>query len=223
MELILYWLATAVLLLLAVWLAGLFAQTRSLAALFTLIVAIGLVYDNGIIAAGSLIGTGPLLEALNWPRYVIHAFATPLLVIVALDLAQRYGLAWSTRTGWSAAFWVLTVLLVAYGVVVELLPLSLVAESSGGVTSYAPAGGSGFPLPAMVTMVALTAVGVLIWVRKSWPWLGLGAILAFIGFGVAPALDFTVLGQFAEVVLIGGISLSESRLAQQHRRVPKAA
>lgn len=208
MELLLYWLATAVLLVLAVWLSRLFGRTRSLAALFTLLVTIGLVYDNGIIAAGGLIGEGLLLEALNWPRYVIHAFATPLLVIVALDLAQRFGLGWSRNTAWPAVFWTVTILLIAYGVVVELLPLSLVAESGDGIISYGPAGGASFPVPAMVTMVALTAVGVLIWISKSWPWLELGAILAFIGFGVAPALDFTVLGPFAEVVLIGGIAMS---------------
>lgn len=217
MELILYWLSAAVLLLLAIWLGRLLAATRSLAALFTLIVTLGLVYDNGIIAAGSLIGEGPLLEALNWPRYVIHAFATPLLVIVPLDQASRAGLSWAGQSAWRVLLWGLTLLLIAYGVIYELLPLSLVAEAENGVLSYAPAGGAGFPVPAIATMVVLTVIGIILWSARSWPYLALGALLAFIGFGVAPALDFTVLGQIAEVVLIGGIALTENWLAQRAR------
>jgi len=112
MELILYWLSALVLLAFAVWQASLLSRTGSMAALFTLIVTLGLVYDNGIIAAGSLIGTGPLLEALNWPRYVIHAFATPLLVMVSFDLARRFGLRWAELPQWRTAFWVFTVQLI---------------------------------------------------------------------------------------------------------------
>lgn len=224
MELILYWLSAAVLLVLAIWLSSLLARTGSLAAACTLIVTLGLVYDNGVIAAGNLIGAGPLLEALNWPRYVIHAFATPLLVMVSFNLARRFGLQWASRSGWRLGFWALTVLLIGYGVVVELLPLSLVAENNDGIVSYGPAGGAGFPLPAIVTMLPLTVIGIILWIRRGWPWLAVGSLLAFAGFGVAPALDFTVLGQIAEVVLIGGIALSESHLTNDTAlRRPAAA
>jgi len=54
MELILYWLSALVLLAFAVWQASLLSRTGSMAALFTLIVTLGLVCDNGIIAAGGL-------------------------------------------------------------------------------------------------------------------------------------------------------------------------
>ena len=222
MELILYWLSAIVLLAFAVWISSLLARTGSMAAAFTLIVTLGLVYDNGVIAAGNLIGTGPLLEALNWPRYVIHAFATPLLVMVSLDLARRFGLRWAGQSGWRIAFWAFTVLLIGYGVVFELLPLSLVAENNDGIVSYGPAGGAGFPLPAIATMVPLIFIGIILWVKRGWAWLAVGSVLAVVGFGVAPALDFTVLGQIAEVALIGGITLSESHLASP-RGHPAAA
>ncbi len=224
MELILYWLSAAVLLGFAVWLSSLLARTGSMAAAFTLIVTLGLVYDNGVIAAGNLIGAGNLLEALNWPRYVIHAFATPLLAMVSFDLARRFGLRWASQSGWKIAFWAFTVLLIAYGVVFELLPLSLVAENSDGIISYGPAGGASFPLPAVATMVPLTVIGLILWVKRGFAWLAVGSLLALVGFGVAPALDFTVLGQIAEVALIGGISLSESHLANSSPfRRPAAA
>ncbi len=227
MELALYWLSAAVLLSLALWLGGLYARSHSLGALCALIVTIGLIYDNGVIAAGSLIGTGPLLEALNWPRYVIHAFATPLLIIVALDFARRSDLAWASRTAGRYGLIGLTLAIIAYGVIFELLPLSLVAESADGVLSYVPAGGAGFPMPAMVTMVVLAAVGIILWAAQGWPWLGVGALLAFAGFGLAPALDFEVLGQVAEVVLIGGIAVTElwlvRRLARPFTSAPPLA
>ncbi len=212
MELALYWTSAAVLLALAIWLGGLYRRGRSIAALCTLIVAAGLIYDNAVIAAGSLMGPGPLLEALNWPRYVVHAFATPLLIIVALDFAHRWNLAWASRPLGRFGLIGLTLAMIAYGVIFELLPLSLVVESADGVISYAPAGGAGVPVPAMATMVALAAVGIILWAVRGWPWLAVGALLAFVGFGLAPALDFEVLGQLAEVVLIGGIAVTELRV-----------
>ncbi len=216
MELFLYWLSAIVLAGLAVWLARLWGRTRSLAALCALIVTAGLVYDNGIIAAGSLIGAGPLLEALNWPRYVIHAFATPLLIVAGLDFARRARLGWAQQRGWQLVLLGVAAAMIVYGVVFELLPLSLVAESEGGIVSYGPEGGASMPVPALVTMVVLTAVGVALWVARGWSWLTISSLLAVAGFGLAPALEFEVLGQIAEVVLIGGIAMTERWLAQQH-------
>ena len=39
---------------------------------------VALVYDNTIAAAGSFIGEGALLRALTVPRFVGHAFLTPV-------------------------------------------------------------------------------------------------------------------------------------------------
>src|SRR5690625_1809936 len=85
---LLYLLAALILAGLAVPLARLLGAGFSAGLLGALIVTLGLVYDNGILAAGSLIGEGPLLENLNWARYVIHAFGTPLLFIYALHAAR---------------------------------------------------------------------------------------------------------------------------------------
>lgn len=49
-----------------------------------LLVVAGLVYDNGLLAAGHLIGTGPLLEGLNLARFWIHALVLIVVVVGAM-------------------------------------------------------------------------------------------------------------------------------------------
>jgi len=118
------------------------------------------------------------------------------------------GAAARTRAA-GAAFWLATLAMIAYGVVAELLPLSIEAQRENGILSYAPVGGSGFPLPAVITIVILTAVGVAIWRARGFPWLGVLSLLAIVGFSVGPALDFAPLEQFAEIALITAILITE--------------
>ena len=235
-----YTLVAALLLIVSVLLVRSLGRRFSLAALSALVVAVGLVYDNTVIAAGAAIGQGALLEGLNWVRYAIHALATPLLVMFAWDVAARAGSAtstveaetraltptaavaqtmrpgqgsprssWARRPSWRAFFVVVTVALIVYGVIVDLLPLRLEAETVDGVLSYAPAGGSAFPLPAAVTMGVVLAVGIWLWRVPGWPWLAVLTAAASVLFGVAPALGVPVVGQAAEVVLLAGILVTE--------------
>src|SRR5690625_7230766 len=111
------------------------------------------------------------------------------------------GAAARTRAA-GAAFWLATLAMIAYGVVAELLPLSIEAQRENGILSYAPVGGSGFPLPAVVTIIILTGVGMAIWRACGFSWLGVLSLLAIVGFSVGPGLDFPPLGQFAEVGLV---------------------
>ena len=221
---LLYLLAALILAGLAVPLVRLLGAGFSAGLLGALIVTLGLVYDNGILAAGSLIGEGPLLENLNWARYVIHAFGTPLLIIYALHAARSSDLGWARPRAAGATFWLVTLAMIAYGIVVELLPLSLEAQRENGILSYAPVGGSGFPLPAVVTIIILTGVGMAIWRACGFPWLGVLSLLAIVGFSVGPALDFAPLEQFAEIVLVTAILITERWLRLPAlRRVGAAA
>lgn len=60
-----------------------------------LLVVAALVYDNAALGLGRFIGEGPLLEALNYARYYIHAAITPLLVAWALHTLRRAGFGWA--------------------------------------------------------------------------------------------------------------------------------
>lgn len=66
-----------------------------------ILVVLGLVYDNSVIGLGTFIGEGPVLEGLNGARYWLHAFLTPLLVLVAWDVLRRARVHWA-KTVWAA-------------------------------------------------------------------------------------------------------------------------
>ena len=52
-------------------------------ALIIAVLSVGLVYDNGIVALGSSIGIGDTLERLSWPRFILHALVTPVMIVRA--------------------------------------------------------------------------------------------------------------------------------------------
>ena len=86
-----------------------------------LLVTLGLIYDNAILAGGGLIGFGPALESLSEGRFLIHALLTPLLGLYAVELLPhagvrpsvvlraRYGVGLLTLLSmagaWADAFW----------------------------------------------------------------------------------------------------------------------
>ena len=217
MNQILYALVALILAGLAVVLARLLARRFGVGALSALIVTLGLVYDNGVIALGTVVGARATLEALNWPRYWIHALCTPLLILFASGAAVRAGLGWARRPSVRGAFRLVTAALIAYGVIVEL-PAALEPNDAGGVLRYEGAGGSSVPVPAIATNLALIAVGIALWPARGWPWLAVASVAALVGFGLGPLGAPAVVGQVAEVVLIGGIVATEGWL--QRRDAP---
>ncbi|MFD0593264.1 hypothetical protein ACFQZ4_12480 [Catellatospora coxensis] len=81
-------------------LAGLAARRRAAAgpaAILVAVICVGLAYDSGAVAVGRPLGFGAALEAVNAPRYWIHAVFTPLLVVAATALAARLGVTWLRR------------------------------------------------------------------------------------------------------------------------------
>ena len=73
------------------WTLRLFLQHRYPATVPLLIVLFGLVYDNAVLAGGAWIGHGELLERLSVPRFFMHAFGTPLLMLSAIGLTALGG------------------------------------------------------------------------------------------------------------------------------------
>lgn len=57
-----------------------------------LLVTFGLIYDNLVLAMGSMIGKGSFLEGLNKIRYWFHAFFTPLLIVFAWAAIREAGI-----------------------------------------------------------------------------------------------------------------------------------
>ncbi len=162
---------------LAVWAFKLWRADRSLGA-FALLLPIATVgYDNVIIAAGSWIGPGPLLEALTVPRFAGHALFTPAWIVAAVALAARAGAFPKRERLFTVGSWVLYGAMVIVGLLNEVVFFrgELVIESD--VTYYTNAGRLFTPPPPSLTMLVVVLVcGVLVLWRTRWPWMLLGAL-----------------------------------------------
>lgn len=175
------------------------------AANLPLLVVAGLLYDNTLLATGSFIGQGTLLEGLNLGRYWIHALVTPLLVVFAWHTLARAGMAWArTRPA----------IVIAVGAAVALMALELMhvvgieveAEREYGVLSYSatdPAGGP--PLMVLLVSVALLVAGFFVWRRQEWLWLLLGTLLMVVGSAVPIPVDSGAVTNAFELVLLTSI------------------
>jgi hypothetical protein len=167
---------------------------------YSLIVSVviaGLVYDNAVLGLGRWLGEGSLLEGLSWPRFLVHALVTPLLIIVGFGAARSFGLGWAQRRDLHAAACSLATLLVGWGLLSEVFGLALEPQRDAGVLSYGAASTSA-PVPAIATILVLVAVGAALWKVAGWPWLAVGALVMFVASGlggVSPLL--TNVGELA--------------------------
>ncbi|MFF5727871.1 hypothetical protein [[Kitasatospora] papulosa] len=174
------------------------------------LVCSALVWDNGVIAVGGLVGAGPLLESLSVPRFVAHALLTPLLVLWSLSAAEHAGLHRAKGRGARGAAVGLTVLLVAAGVLHDILGLTLRTERWADTLRYvndaaSPTG----PLPAIVTGLVVLSAGIVLWRSTGFVWLAVTAAVMVAVSGAA--VQVPVLGNAGEVVLNVGLLLTVRR------------
>ncbi|GAB3477086.1 hypothetical protein [Nocardiopsis coralliicola] len=188
-------------------LLGAARKQRSWCLLFAGVVAAGLVYDNGIVALGAAIGEGALLEGLNYPRFVVHALFTPLLVITAVGLARRSGAPWAQGRGVHAAFCAVAAALVAYGIGFEVAGLELVPQTEGDALRYSGAEAAP-PVPAAAAILIVIGVGLAL-VRRGGLALLLGAAAMFAA-AAAPSAPMA-LANLGEVALIAGFAITGTR------------
>ncbi|MFD6099265.1 hypothetical protein ACFVWN_28680 [Nocardiopsis flavescens] len=205
---------------LTAWLVRLALTRRSPFVWIAALVAAGLVYDNGIVALGSTLGEGPLLHALNLPRFFVHALVTPLLVVFAHGAARDAGLGWARHRAAGAVFAGAAVLLIAYGVVFELAGLSLVAGSEGDALRYSAADPSP-PVPSIAAILVLVGVGLALAVSRREPWMLAGAAVMFLAAAL-PSAPLAV-GNLGEVALIAGLALTARRMGTGLPRVAAGA
>lgn len=204
---LLFAVVTVVHVLLSVWVIRRAWLDRSWYLVLVAALTIGLVYDNGMVAVGRFIGEGPLLEALNHPRFVIHALITPTLVIVAVGMARRCGAAWARKRWVHAVFCLVATALIVYGVVTEVLGLELEVERDGDAVRYSAVEASA-PIPSIVAIVVLIAVGIAVW-RRGGYWMAIGAAIMFVAAAIQ-SLPL-VLANTGEVALVVGLVLTATR------------
>ena len=145
--------ASAYALLLAWSIILMVRRARILPSDLVVFVLAALVYDNAVLGLGSFIGEGGALEALNGARYWLHAFVTPLLVLVAWDTMVRAGVRWARSTWATIVALAITGTLIVYEIVVGAASARLVAEREYGILSYSNENAPDGP-PLMVLLVA---------------------------------------------------------------------
>lgn len=174
-----------------------------------LLVLVGLVYDNAVLAAGSAIGEGALLETLSGARYWIHAFVTPLLVVFAWHAAVRASRTaetarWLRHPGAAVAAVVVAVVLVG----VELshvVGLDLEVRREYDVLAYADDGSGGPPVMVLVVALALVVAGVAVGRWQGWWWLLAGAVAMTVGGGLPLPVPSAAATNVFELLLLASL------------------
>ncbi|MBN8656686.1 MAG: hypothetical protein J0M11_13200 [Anaerolineae bacterium] len=180
---------------------GVYQSKRSSYALLLLIVLAGLAYDVLIIMLGRFIGEGDLLKTLNAGRYVVHGFATPIMIIFGFGVLKHAGVKWAQSRTTHIVVCVVTTLLIALGVYEDVLALDLQSKTVMDILRYTNEGGiKGPPIPAMLTIVFLIVAGISLWRNTGWWWLAACAIFMFIAAGAGMG-DMFYIGNLGEVVL----------------------
>ena len=205
--------AVAYLALLAWGLAVRRRRGRWVPADLALLVVGGLVYDNALLGLGRYVGQGALLEGLNAGRYWLHAFLTPLLVVVAWDLLRRVDLGWARARAAAVGAWVLAAALVVLEIVTVVAGLRLEPTRDHGVLSYTDAAGGGPPLMVVVVGVVLLAAGALLAWRRTWWWLLVGALVMVVGGSVPLPVESGAVTNLAELTLLVTVVASIHRFA----------
>ena len=202
------------------WTLRLFLQHRHPATVPLLIVLFGLIYDNAVLAGGAWIGHGELLERLSVPRFFMHAFGTPLLMLSAIGLVRRSGVTW-VRSGLIAGGVAsLTLAMIAVGVEADLLRLHLVAKDPAGVVSYGNASSVGPPIAPVVTILVLIAAGVIVWWHNGGPWLLAGAVAQLVAAAIGDAI--VIAGNLGELALLAGLIVTDGRLSNSLEPIPNS-
>ncbi len=208
--------ATAYALLLVWGIALVARRRRRRTSDLALLVLSALVYDNAVIGLGAWIGEGTGLEALNAVRYWLHAFVTPLLVLVAWSFLARAGVRWA-KTVWARVIAVvITGALIVYEVIVGAASAQLVARQEYGTLSYSNENAPGGPpLMVLVVAAALLVAGIWVWKRQGWPWLCVVTVVMVIGSAVPFDIASGAVTNAFELVLLIGVLAT---IAFQDRR-----
>jgi hypothetical protein len=165
---------------------------------------------------GFLIGEGTLLKTLNIVRYVIHAFATPLLCYIVFSLACAMGVKIFQSRASAAAVWVLVAGFMLLGYRHELSSMDFVPKVRWGVLNYVHAVSSP-PLAAILTNIFVLAGAIFMWKTTRWPVLCITSLLMFVFAAIPMRNAPPILGNAGEIIFMYGFVLAEKRLAGMSR------
>lgn len=217
-----------------VWLVRLWRETREPIALVLMLPQFFLIWDNWRVAIGPLLGFGDLLYWLTWPSFWVHWFAGCWLIIAAGALLRIAGFEFAKSKWVMGAFCITAVALMLHDLpnfwTQELYPVcqydlirysSAVSETTRCWPDQPLAGSNQFPLAPVVTCFVVIGTGLVLWIRRGFPWLFLGALLMLIS--ATPPFAKYKLDNFGEVLIKGGTFWALWHFTRTKRRAPRAA
>lgn len=188
--------------------------------------AIGLLWENGVIASGQFIGPGPLLQALNMGRYCLHFALVPFMAWPMLEQVRLAGQAWAGAKITRALFALLIIGLVGlgFGVGAPGLFARLEPVNLAGVLRYTAPNGASAIIAIVIMSVALFT-GLALWIKNQWPWLFLASLLAFLVEGGLRNFELLslVAGNGAEVLFQLALLQTELFVTTQAKQRSKSA
>ncbi len=180
-----------------------YRRTRRISTALLSLNAFGLLWENGVIAAGQWLGPGTLLQVLNMGRYCLHFSMVPLMAWPLLEQLRLAGHAWAGARSVRALIitFIIALIFSAFFFGTPGLYASMQPVNLGGMLRY-----TGTSLASALVAIAIMAMalvtGFLLWRGNKWPWLFLSALLAFLVEGLLRNQELLslVAGNGAEVL-----------------------
>src|SRR5699024_492121 len=146
-----------------------------------LLVILGLIYDNLIIAFGRFIGEGNVLKSLSYVRIWLHALLTPTLILFAWNICYRAGFSWAKKKFWKLLAYLITISLIFYGLFSSVMGLNLKLTWKNGILSYESAGQLDSPVMVIIITLILGIVGLFLLMKIRFSWLFIGTLIMILG------------------------------------------
>ncbi|UYP47200.1 hypothetical protein NEF87_003485 [Candidatus Lokiarchaeum ossiferum] len=172
-----------------------------------MIVIIGLIYDTIVVSIGTLLGESELLHTLNFGRFIIHAFFTPLLIPAGITLLNFYRVdRGKSKLIPSYLTWGITIAFIFFGVFTHLLGITLEPRYFDGILYYTQShtAAKSFPYASVAVVVICIGLGGAIFHesrKHSW-YLLAGGIIIFIMSALPASIFGLVFGSLGELVLL---------------------
>lgn len=181
---------------------------------FLRLLLFGMFYDNLILASSPMIGQWSNYEALNIPRYILHAAILPFLAPFTLWAMRRCEIPIADNKKLEILCIYFTVIALCYGYFVDVYPLKLVPAECFGHSrlvsdSIIP------PIATIITSLAIVPGGYLIWRKTKSLWFFVGTASIFVVNSAVASFPWGfIAGNGAEVVFIICLLKAYSQLIQ---------
>jgi uncharacterized membrane protein (UPF0136 family) len=212
-----------------VWAVKLCLQYRTNGLIFATIPLTLLWYDNVVIGIGGTLGQGDLLIGLNYVRFYAHYIALPMTFIALGAMAREAQFEWARKS------WVMGTycLIAVFFIVMDLVKFSgqefypscfadtlryttRVTEFTRCTPDAALVGQGIPPIPALTLTVFNIGFGILLWIKRGWPWLVVAAVGAMAFFAVPYSKTGGIFSNTGEPIITAVIILTAGHIARRY-------